>query len=223
MKQNIVTIDGPSGVGKSTISKKIAVKLGFTYLDTGAMYRAVGYQIVNDGIDTNDVEDLKKCLDSTDVELLPAKSETEDVRVFLFGKDISKEIRTPEMSMVASTISAIPMVREKLTRMQRQIGKLEKIVAEGRDTGTVVFPLAAHKFFLDAKPEIRAKRRVLQLRDQGKDVDEKEILEMIIKRDKNDSERAVAPLKKADDATYIDTSELNINQVVERIIENIKK
>ncbi len=222
MKQNIVTIDGPSGVGKSTISKKIAVTLNFTYLDTGAMYRAVGYQIIHSDIDTNDTDSLKKCLDTIQVKLVPAKNEMEDVGVILFDKDISKEIRTPEMSMVASTVSAIPLVREKLTAMQQKMGKLERIVAEGRDTGTVVFPLAAHKFFLDAKPEIRAKRRVLQLQNQGKDVDEKQILKMIVERDKNDSERAVAPLKKADDAKYIDTSELTIDQVVKAVLDTVQ-
>ncbi len=222
MKQNIVTIDGPSGVGKSTISKKIAVTLNFTYLDTGAMYRAVGYQIIHSDIDTNDINALKKCLDTIQVKLVPAKNEMEDVGVILFDKDISKEIRTPEMSMVASTVSAIPLVREKLTAMQQEMGKLERIVAEGRDTGTVVFPLAAHKFFLDAKPEIRAKRRVLQLQNQGKDVDEKQILKMIVERDKNDSERAVAPLKKADDAKYIDTSELTIDQVVKAVLDTVQ-
>ena len=154
---NIVTIDGPSGVGKSTISRKIAVKLGFTYLDTGAMYRATGLYLVENQIDETDDVAVKKCLDTISLTLLPAKSEESDVGVLLGDKDVSKEIRTPEMAMVASRVSALGLVREKLTAMQRQIGERGKIVAEGRDTGTVVFPQASNKFFLDAAPEEKAR------------------------------------------------------------------
>ncbi len=221
MADNIITIDGPSGVGKSTISRKVAVFQGFTYLDTGAMYRAVGLHIVNNGVDESSKEALKKCLESIEITLIPAKTETDDVGVLLFGKDVSKEIRTPEMAMVASRVSAIPLVRQKLTEMQRMIGSKGAIVAEGRDTGTVVFPGAANKFYLDAKADVRADRRVRQLELSGKKVDREEILQMIIERDKNDSERTVAPLKKAADAHYIDTSALTIEQVTEKILSLI--
>lgn len=222
MTQEIVTIDGPSGVGKSTISRKVAVALGYTYLDTGAMYRTVALRVDIAGVDESDTSALQQCLDEIQLELIPAQNANEDVGVLLFGEDVSREIRTPEMAMVASRVSALPQVREKLTQMQRKIGEAGKIVAEGRDTGTVVFPGAANKFFLDAKPEIRAERRVLQLEASGKSVDKQELLQMIIERDKNDRERAVAPLKMADDGVYIDTSNLTIEEVTEQIIDRIK-
>lgn len=218
MADNIITIDGPSGVGKSTISRKVAVDRGFTYLDTGAMYRAVGLHIVSAGINETDDEALKNILDEIEITLVPAKSESDDVGVLLFDRDVSKEIRTPEMAMVASRVSALPLVRAKLTEMQREIGLQGAIVAEGRDTGTVVFPAAANKFYLDAKPDVRADRRVKQLESSGKKVNRQEILQMIIERDKNDTERTVAPLKKAEDAHYIDTSYLTIEEVKDKII-----
>lgn len=223
MAQKIITIDGPSGVGKSTISRKVAVALGYTYLDTGAMYRTVGLQVVKSGVDESDDGALQECLDTIDIELIPAQSENEDVGVLLFGEDVSKEIRTPEMAMVASRVSAIPRVREKLTQMQREIGEAGNIVAEGRDTGTVVFPGAVNKFFLDAKPEIRANRRVRQLKACGKDVDEQEILAMIVERDKNDRQRTVAPLKMADDGVYIDTSDITIEEVTKKILKRVQQ
>lgn len=219
--QNIVTIDGPSGVGKSTISRKIAVQLGYTYLDTGAMYRATGLFLVENKVDESNDLAVQSCLDKIHLTLLPAVSEDTDVSVLLGERDISKEIRSPEMAMIASRVSALPLVRSKLTAMQREIGEKGKIVAEGRDTGTVVFPDAAHKFFLDAAPEERAKRRIIQLRSQGKEVDEQQLLEMIIKRDKDDSERAIAPLKQADDAHYIDTTRLSITEVIAELVKYI--
>jgi cytidylate kinase len=149
--------------------------------------------------------------------LLPAEQEDGDVGVVLNGEDISAQIRTPAISMVASTVSALPAVREKLTAMQRQIGAQGRVVAEGRDTGTVVFPQASHKFYLDATPEARAGRRALQLRERGEKVDEAQLLEMTIARDRQDSEREVAPLKKAEDAVLIDTTRLDAEQVFEAI------
>ncbi len=222
-KQNVVTIDGPSGVGKSTISRRVAVALGYTYLDTGAMYRAVGLQIENNNVDESNDAEVQKCLDDLVLDLLPAKSEDGDVGVLLGGKNVSSAIRTPEMAMIASRVSALPLVRKKLTLMQREIGEKGSIVAEGRDTGTVVFPNAVNKFFLDATPEKRAGRRILQLRAQGKVVDEKELLSMIVERDKNDSQRDIAPLKKADDAVYVDTTDLSIDEVAETILSTIKE
>ncbi len=217
-KLHIVTIDGPSGVGKSTISRKIADRLGYTYLDTGAMYRAVGLHVKLKGADPTSERAVADGIRDLKIELLPASDENGDVGVILNGEDVSGEIRTPEMSMAASKISALSVVRVKLTEMQREIGSQGRIVAEGRDTGTVVFPQAAFKFYLDAAPEERARRRVLQLRASGGEVDEKEILEMIIKRDRDDSERTIAPLKKADDALLIDTTRLNIDEVSDRIL-----
>jgi cytidylate kinase len=221
-KQNIVTIDGPSGVGKSTISRKVAAALGFTYLDTGAMYRGVALYLHDEGIDTTDEAAVATSLDSLIIELLPARDENSDVGVLVSGKDVSSAIRTPEMSMRASAISKLGVVRKKLTLMQQEIGRKGSIVAEGRDTGTVVFPKAAHKFFLDAKPEERAHRRVLQLREKGELADEQEILALTLERDKNDRERALAPLRKAEDALAIDTTYINIEEVSNKVLEAVK-
>ncbi len=222
-KKKIVTLDGPSGVGKSTISRKVAAALGYTYLDTGAMYRTVGLALNRARIDCQDEKKVGRLLDSINMELFPPGSEDGEVGVLLDGEDVSRFIRTPEASMFASRTSALPLVRSKLTQMQQQIGMNEKIVAEGRDTGTVVFPDAAHKFYLDADPRERAKRRVKQLHQQGSEVDESEILALIVKRDKNDTERTIAPLKKAEDAHVIDTSSLTINEVISTILNQIKR
>ena len=213
----IITIDGPSGVGKSTISRRVAAHCGFTYLDTGAMYRAVAWYLAKQGIDIDDSGAVESVLDQINITLLPAATEDSDVGVKLNQEDISTQIRTPEISMIASTVSALPGVREKLTALQRQIGSQGRVVAEGRDMGTVVFPEASNKFYLDATPEARAGRRALQLRERGEEVDESKLLEMTIARDKQDSERALAPLKKADDAVLIDTTHLNVDQVFEAI------
>lgn len=217
-KKDIVTIDGPSGSGKSTISRIVASRLGYTYLDTGAMYRAVGYKAKQEGVDLEDGETLSSILDTLDLTLLPGNGDT---RVLLGKKDISSAIRTAEMGLVASKVSAQPIVRQKLTRMQQKIGEQGKIVAEGRDTGTVVFPDARYKFYLDASPEERARRRFLQLLEKGEQADEQDILAQIIKRDTNDSSRALAPLKAADDAVIIDSSILTIDEVVSFILEKI--
>jgi len=218
----VITIDGPAGVGKSTISRRLAARLGYTYLDTGAMYRAAALYLDDKGIDCSDQQAVLQALTGVTVELLPAADETEDVEVLLNGERVGALIRTPEMSMRASTVSAVPAVRRLLTEMQREIGRRGKIVAEGRDTGTVVFPGARHKFFLEASPAVRARRRALQMRERGETVDEKALLEMTIKRDRQDTERAVAPLKKADDARVIDTSGRSIDQVLEAILEIVR-
>jgi len=222
-RQDIVTIDGPAGVGKSTISRRVAATLGFTYLDTGAMYRAVALFVHRRGIALDDADSIAVAMDELVLRLLPAPDENSDVRVLLAEEDVSEAIRTPEMSMAASAVSKLGIVREKLTRMQQQIGSAGSIVAEGRDTGTVVFPYAAYKFFLVAKPEERARRRVLQLRAKGEEVDEQQILAMTIERDKNDRERAIAPLVQADDALAIDTTELSIDEVCRQVLESVRQ
>jgi cytidylate kinase len=216
----IVTIDGPSGAGKSTISQELAASLAFAYLDTGAMYRAVALQVERSGIDEDDSAALGQLLADIDLQL---KADGGETRVILAGEDVSPLIRTPEMSMVASRVSAIPAVREKLTQLQREIGGRGGIVAEGRDMGTVVFPQAAWKFFLDATPEERARRRVLQLREKGQQVDEKETLRLIVERDRADSSRALAPLKPADDALIVDSSKMTIDQVVALMRDEVGK
>jgi cytidylate kinase len=215
-KKNIVTIDGPSGAGKSTISKLLAAELNYTYLDTGAMYRVVGLQVKRAGLDLEVREEREKLgplLAGLDLTLAPG-DEGRETRAFLNGEDVSDAIRTPEMSMVASKVSAQEEVRRKLTQMQRTIGNNGAIVAEGRDMGTVVFPGALHKFFLDASPEERARRRQIQLAENGQKVEFHEILAQIQKRDADDSSRALAPLKPAEDAVVVDSSYMNIEEVV---------
>jgi CMP/dCMP kinase len=220
-KKDIITLDGPSGVGKSTISRRIAAALGYTYLDTGAMYRAVGFYLKHKGVDTGDLNAVAESLESVTIQLLPARNDVGDTGVILNGEDVSNEIRTPEMSMLASRVSAIPVVRAKLTEMQREIGAQGRIVAEGRDIGTVVFPDAANKFFLDADVKERAHRRARQSGLNGSQVDEANILEMICKRDRDDSERSVAPLRKAEDALLIDTTGITIEDVCARILQAV--
>jgi cytidylate kinase len=217
-----VTIDGPSGVGKSTISRQVASQLGFTYLDTGAMYRAVAWHIATNNIDPGDTEAVQAALEAISIDLLPAAAETDDVTVLLNGEDISERIRSPEMSMLASKVSAQAPVRAHLTAMQQDLGRRGNIVAEGRDTGTVVFPGAAYKFYLDGSAEVRAERRAAQLEARGEQVDRQKLLEMTVARDRQDSERALAPLKRADDALLIDTTELDVNQVLKTILDKIR-
>jgi CMP/dCMP kinase len=214
----VVTIDGPSGVGKSTISRMVALRLGFTYLDTGAMYRAVAFKCRQNNLAADNAAEVARILPLTDIRLLPAGPDREEVGVLLDGRDISSLIRTEEISMLASAISALKPVRERLTAMQQQIGAGGKIVAEGRDTGTIVFPGAAWKFFLDASLEERARRRINQMRERGLAVDEQEIAGRIRQRDRNDRERTFAPLAAAPDALLIDTTAITPMEVVERIL-----
>ncbi len=219
--KGIVTIDGPSGAGKSTISRGLAAKLHFTYLDTGAMYRAVGLALERQGIDLADTDSLAKCLAAIELTLTP--NGDDDVRVLLNGEDVSQAIRTPEMGLVASRVSANPLVREKLTALQRQLGAKGAIVAEGRDMGTVVFPKAFRKFFLNASAEERARRRQKQLAEKGQTVDYQEILDQISKRDYDDSRRALAPLKPAADAIIVDSSSMGPETVIACMLASIAK
>ncbi len=222
-RKDIVTIDGPSGAGKSTISKLLAAELHYTYLDTGAMYRVVGLQVKRSGFDLeaeNGREKLVQLLATLEMTMAPGE-EGQETRVFLHGEDVSDAIRTPEMAMVASRVSAEPEVRKKLTEMQRAIGQNGAIVAEGRDMGTIVFPEASYKFFLDATPAERAKRRQQQLMEQGQRVEYGELLTQIQKRDRDDSSRALAPLKPAPDAVVIDSSEMSIDEVVSFMLKTV--
>jgi cytidylate kinase len=224
-KKNIVTIDGPSGAGKSTISKLLAARLHYTYLDTGAMYRVVGLQLERSGLELGEEgarERLVQLLEELDMSLASGE-EGEETRAFLNGEDVSDAIRTAEMAMVASRASAEPEVRKKLTEMQRKIGNNGAIVAEGRDMGTIVFPDAMHKFFLDASPEERAMRRQKQLEESGQKIELQELLAQILKRDRDDSSRSLAPLHPAEDAVIIDSSEMNIDEVVSFMLAAIKQ
>jgi cytidylate kinase len=219
--KRIVTIDGPSGGGKSTVSRMLAAQLHYTYLDTGAMYRAVAYQCREKDIDLGDNGQLEALLAAIRLELLPPEAGEDDVRVLVDGRNVGRDLRTPEMGMLASKVSALPLVRASLTRLQQQIGATGRIVAEGRDTGTVVFPEAAWKFFLDASPQVRAHRRAEQLRSKGEMVDEQQLLTQIIQRDKDDRERTIAPLKAAPDALIIDSTGLPVEEVVRLMYEKI--
>ena len=219
--KQIVTIDGPAGVGKSTVSREVASILGYTYLDTGAMYRGVAVYLLGTGIASDkEIEAITDALGGLQMRLL-APNDRGEAGVLVNGVDVSEKIRSSEISMAASRFSAIPVVRQKLTHLQQELGQAGKIVAEGRDMGTVVFPDAAYKFFLDAQPAIRAHRRSLQLQAKGELVDEAEILRQTIERDKNDRERSVAPLRAAADARVIDTGEIEAKEVVRLILSSI--
>ncbi|MCX7653114.1 MAG: (d)CMP kinase [Fervidobacterium sp.] len=210
-----IAIDGPAGSGKTTVAKLIAQKLNIDYLDTGAMYRIIGLYLHNLGVDPKESN-----LDEFLKDLIIDYS---NGTFYLNGKKIEEEIRTPEAGMYASMYAANPQVRKHLTKMQQEICKNKSIVAEGRDIGTVVMPDARVKIFLVASPEIRAQRRYKELKEKGIDVSYDELLTQIKKRDENDSTREVAPLIKPHDAIEIDTSNLTIEQVVEKILQIVKE
>jgi cytidylate kinase len=210
----IVTIDGPAGVGKSAVSKQVGKKLDYQYLDTGSMYRSVALYFINKGIDIENYSLMPPYFSEISIYF-------DFGRVYLNNEDVSLRIREKDIDMASSLVSKCKEVRDFLVRLQRQIGEKERIVAEGRDMGTVVFPLAEYKFFLIASPEIRAKRRYLQLIETNLPADYDEILENIKIRDENDSSREYSPLQKADDAHLIDTSELTIDEVISKMLQFI--
>lgn len=210
-----IAIDGPAGSGKTTVAKLIAQRLSIDYLDTGAMYRMIGLVLHNLGASAKEAS-LKKYLEHI-------KIKYDEGKFYLNGQIVGDEIRTPEAGMYASDFASHNDVREFLTQIQKEICKNRSIVAEGRDIGTVVIPDANVKIFLVASPEVRARRRYDELKNKGIDVKYEDLLEQIIERDKNDSTRDIAPLVKAGDATEIDTSNLTVEQVVDRIIEIVKE
>jgi cytidylate kinase len=201
----IVAIDGPSVAGKSTLAKHIAKELGFTYLDTGAIYRALALKILRRGVDLDDTAALNAIVNDSDIDL---RGRNGQLQVFLDGEDVSAAIRTPEVSQMASKASAIAMVRRRLLDLQRALGRRDNVVAEGRDIGTVVFPDAQVKIYLDASIEERARRRCDELRAAGREVSLAETISEMEERDKRDSQRDIAPLRKADDAFVLDSSGL---------------
>ena len=214
-----IAIDGPAGAGKSTVAKAVAQKFGFIYVDTGALYRSIGVNALKHNIDTNDSEKIINLLPETKVEL---KYIDGNQRVFLNGIDVSEEIRFPEASMAASNVSAIPEVRDFLLNLQREIAATHNVVMDGRDIGTVILPDAEYKFFLTASPEVRAARRFKELKEKGIDVDFNALLEEIIQRDYNDSHRKTAPLKQADDAILVDSSNMTLEESINAIASRIK-
>jgi cytidylate kinase len=217
-KKYIIAIDGPSGAGKSTVSQKLADRLGYLYLDTGAMYRAVGLKCLRQKLDMDNPEELKTIVPDLKIEL---KKERDKLKVLLDGEDVSEEIRRPEMGMAASRVSRHRVIREKLWELQRKLGEKGGVVAEGRDMGTVVFPHAEFKFFVTASAEERARRRFKELTAKGFDVNYDKILAEVKERDEQDSKRELAPLKSAEDAIIVDTTEMTLEQVVDKLLKII--
>ena len=222
MRPLIVAIDGPAGAGKSTVSKLLARRLGLSFVDTGALYRTVALSARRQGIATADDPALAALLGRIRISF---KATGEDNRVYLDGEDVSKEIRTPEISLLASAVSARPVVREGLLGLQRRLALEAPVgaVLEGRDIGTVVFPDADLKFFLEANPDVRARRRYEELFQKGSESTLDAVLADQTKRDKDDSSRAVAPLKAADDAVRVDTSGLPLSGVVQQLERVIRE
>ena len=222
MKKNglVIAIDGPSGAGKSTAARILAERLGYIYIDTGAMYRAIGWKAKREGIEPDDEAKLADLCGRTEVTI---KKDNSDPRFSVNGIDVTGEIRTPEMGMMASAVSKSPAVRARLLTLQRELGRGGGVVMDGRDIGTVVFPDADVKFYLDASAGERGKRRYLELKAKGMDVDRAQITKEIEERDRQDSGRALAPLKKADDALLIDSSAMSIDDVLDRILSEVKK
>lgn len=220
MKIINVAIDGPAGAGKSTISRKAAAELGYIYIDTGALYRTVGLNAVRKGADLQSDDSIIATLtDDVKVELKFIDGEQ---RMFLSDEDVSDKIRTPEASMAASRVSAVPKVREYLFDLQKKLARENNCVMDGRDIGTVVLPDADVKIFLTASPEARAERRFKELTEKGMDVKYEDVLADMIKRDYDDSHRAIAPLKQADDAILCDTSDIGLEESIALVIKTIK-
>ena len=214
-----IAIDGPAGAGKSTISKKVASSLGYVYIDTGAMYRTVGLKAVRCGIDTTDIKGVESILDGIDIDI---RHEGVEQHIYLDGENVSDKIRTPEISMAASNVSAIPSVRVAMVDMQRKLAANHDIVMDGRDIGSHVLPDAEIKIFLTASPQARAKRRYNELIQKGESVNFEDVYNDMVQRDKNDSTRAVSPLVVAEGATVIDTSDLNLEESVEAVISYVR-
>ncbi len=215
-----VAIDGPVGAGKSTIARAAASALGYVYVDTGAMYRSVGLHCRRKNADMSSPEDIAAQLGDISLEIRIIDGIQ---HIFLNGEDVSEEIRLPEISMATSAVSAVPEVRSALLGMQRDFAEKNNVIMDGRDIGTVVLPNARVKIFLTASPEIRAKRRFDELKAKGREVTFEEVLNDLNKRDYNDSHRAAAPLKAAEDAVLADTSGLDFEQSVELVCGLIKE
>lgn len=214
-----IALDGPSGAGKSTVAKALAKRLGIIYVDTGALYRTIGLFVKNNGVDKGDLDGVVALLPQIDLNMEFVNGEQ---IITLNGKRVGDEIRTGEIAMYASAVSAIPTVREFLLKTQRDIADKNSVVMDGRDIGTVILPNAEVKVFMVASPEARAKRRYLELTAKGEECTFESVLEDIITRDKNDSTRKTAPCVPADDAVMLDNSDLDIEGTVDAVIEIIK-
>lgn len=217
-KRIVVAIDGPAGSGKSTIAKRLAARLGFLYIDTGAMYRAVGLWALRTGIPLDDMLRLEQLARAARIGL-----ESHPARVWLNGEEVTDAIRTPDVSEAASRASAIPGVRRALVAKQRELGAASSVVMEGRDIGTVVFPEADVKIYLDARPSVRAQRRLKELREKGAALTPEETEREIALRDERDRGRADSPLRQAPDAAVVDSSEMSIEEVEETILKIVRQ
>jgi len=215
----IITIDGPAGVGKSTVSKALAGKLSYLYLDTGAIYRAVAYRLHSLGITESDEELLKFFFEKTKITL---DNSVSHLRIFMDNEEVTDKIRTEEIGFAASRVSAVPIVRAALLKIQRDMGLKGSVVVEGRDMGTVVFPDADVKFFLQASESVRTRRRYDELIMRGEVVDYKKLSENMAVRDKQDQERTIAPLRPHPDAFMIDSSGISVSEVVNRMLDVIE-
>lgn len=216
----IVAIDGPAGTGKGTITKLVAEELGLINIDTGAMYRCVTLEALRKKIDVNEIGKIEEILENIKIEF---KKESGNIIVILNGEDVSEKIRTPEISSWSAKFAALKCVRDKMTPLQQEMGKLGNIIMEGRDIGTAVFPNADVKIYLDASVEERARRRYKQNIEKGIDQSYEEVLESIKQRHILETTREINPLRKADDAILVDTTELTIEQVKNKVIEVIKE
>ncbi len=217
-RRKIIVVDGPAGAGKSTVSIRLAERLSYRYLDTGALYRAIAYQADREG--ASGEEALRILCKKTRIDLATENGKT---RVFIDGTDATEEIRTPRISMLASRISALPAVRSGLLALQRKMAEGGGVVAEGRDMGTVVFPQADVKFFLKASLDERARRRYLELQEKGLEVSFEQVRQEIIVRDRQDCERDVAPLRPAEDAIVIDSTDAGIEETVDRMMARVEE
>ncbi|NIO06970.1 MAG: (d)CMP kinase [Deltaproteobacteria bacterium] len=215
----IVAIDGPSGAGKSTVARNLARELGYLYLDTGAMYRAVALKVVESRVDPADEKKLRKILEDMRVKLI---EEGNGMKLLLNDRDVTEEIRTPEMSQMASRISELKAVRERMVEIQRAMAAEGGLVAEGRDIGTVVFPQAEVKIYLDASEPERARRRFQELLSHGKQVTLENTQKEMHERDRRDKERLLSPLRKAEDAIVVDSTSMGVESVLAKIIKEVK-
>ncbi len=216
----IITIDGPTGSGKSTVSRLLAKRLNYPYLDTGAMYRVVGLAIQRAGIGLKNEKEIAKICNSLDIKFI---HEGDTNKIYMGNDDVTEAIREPVIDLMASNVSALDTVRKVMVKLQRKIGSKGLLVAEGRDMGTVVFPEAKHKFYLDASSDVRVKRRFQERQKKGESISREKVKEDLIKRDYQDMNRRLSPLKPAKDAKIIDTTKLNPDQVVEKIIKEMAK
>lgn len=219
MKKIVVAIDGPAGAGKSTIAKLAAEKLGYAYIDTGAMYRSVAWKFLQTGkaFDEDFISGLSKTM------LIDFKPSTKINRVFVDGTEVTDAIRTPEVTAIVSRVAAIGAVREAMVDQQRRMGEAGGVLMDGRDIGTVVFPNAQLKIFLTASVEERARRRYAEMVAKGQQVDLQQLQADIAERDKQDSERAISPLRQAEDALLLDTSDMGISEVTEKILQLVQE